>query len=98
MHKVQIKLLILWFWLRFHFNQNRKSCLNCAHGSASATGDRWNEPREYEWGCSYQDKEGQLRVEAFDRFIGEVGFDFATICPKYRNLTPEEQRIQTECY
>jgi hypothetical protein len=88
---------LFWISICFRLNPTRRSCMDCRNGCSSATGNGWHEPREYEWGCPYQENELSNLVYLYEDFKGEVDEEFATICPKYQKLTEEDMNYDSLC-
>jgi len=82
--------------IRLKVDRNRKSCKDCQNGCVSATGDGWNEPRDYEWNCPLQEARLNTLVSAYENLTGEVDYEFATVCPLYSPLTESELRAESE--
>lgn len=81
--------------LRLKF-PGRNDCRDCINSTESCTGDGWNEPREYEWSCGAQERELEGLVFAYENAVGEVNYDFATICPLYREITDTEREAEVD--
>lgn len=72
---------------------NKQDCRNCKNGYWSSWGDGYHEPIIDEWECPLQYKELQNLTDAFENVMGEVSYDYATICPLYAEMNEKICKI-----
>lgn len=69
---------------------DKQDCRSCKNGYWSSWGDGWNEPRIDEWECPLQYTQLKFLTDCFENVMGEVGYDFATVCPMYQEMTEKD--------